>query len=199
MTYDVYAELLQLWQAFKTECINPFEKILEPYSHPILRLGSCQLFPADDCNARRVRSHHLCLYMKSLFRTAAYLSDSRLSRYDLHHAHLYFNHSEGILGLVFHAREYPAFDDNLFPFALGYCQKGSDLFLESECDMEQRTVLWIFGQENMVLLEAPARWPFGTIYESELGRAMADIYFFESRFGNKGECLNRGLHVVPFV
>lgn len=199
MTPQVYEQLTQLGQALRADCVNPLDTVLEPYSHVVLRLGTCQLFPADHCRPRRVRSYHLCVYFEALFRAAARMSNSRLSRYDLHHAHLYYNYSTHVLGMVFHAREYPAFDDPSFPFSLGYCQTGSDLCLASGDEMENRTVLWTFGDEHMVLIEAPDRWPFGTIYESEFGRAIADVYFFESRFGNKEECLNRGLHVVTFT
>lgn len=179
-------------------CVNPFESLLEQYSHPVLRLGSCQLFPSDECSAHRVRNHDVYCYFKALFQKAAYISGSRLSRYDLHHAHIFFNSARNSLGFLFHAREYPAYDVESFPFDLGFCQKASDLCLAEENEMDSRSVLWMYGEEHMALLDGPSRWPFGTIYESEFGCAIADVYFFASRFGRKEECLNRGLHIVVY-
>lgn len=192
-------QLMQLARELQAGYANPFASLLEPYSHIVYRVGACQLFPADDCKARRFRSYELAMYFVSLFETAAIMSESQLSRYDLHHAHMYFDSSRGILGLLFHTREYPSFDEHEFPFNLGYCQQMSTLAIESEKDMGCRTVLLTFGGNCLVLLDGPDRAPFGTIYESEFGRAVADIYYFESRFGSKDEGLNRGLHVVPYV
>jgi len=49
-----------------------------------------------------------------------------LSPYDLFHGHLVLKHEgvyAGRLMALFHIREYPKFDTNLFPFHLGHCQE----------------------------------------------------------------------------
>uniref|UniRef100_A0A804MTZ1 Uncharacterized protein n=1 Tax=Zea mays TaxID=4577 RepID=A0A804MTZ1_MAIZE len=45
-----------------------------------------------------------------------------LNRYDLFHGHLFLASETGRLGILFHAKEYPAFNKELFPYNLGYCQ-----------------------------------------------------------------------------
>lgn len=198
MTPFVAEELKHLREALMRDCVNSFDSLLDPYSHPVLKLGPCQLFPSDECRAYRVRNHEVYCYFKALFENAAYISGSRLSRYDLHHAHLFFNPTQNLLGMLFHAKEYPAYDVESFPFELGFCQRESDLCLADESEMECRSILWMCGEEHMALLDGPSRWPFGTIYESEFGHSIADIYFFASCFSGKEECLNRGLHIVVY-
>ena len=69
---------------------------------------------------------------------AAGLPPISLSRYDLHHAHLFLadpGEEEGCgggggggskrFGLLFHAKEYPLADADAFPADLGRCQRGS--------------------------------------------------------------------------
>ena len=67
-----------------------------------------------------------------------------LSRYDLFHAHIFFHAGE--LGLLFHAKEFPAMCPD-FPYSLGFCQDGSDLVYTSEA-MAWRNILWFKVQRS---------------------------------------------------
>lgn len=181
---------------------QPLASLLQSYSHPIFRIGPCQLFPSDDCSVYRVRN--VCCvgaFFIRLFEISAALGDAELNRFDLHHAHCVFNENyPGALALIFHLREYPRHCVEHFPFNLGYCQKGSTLELPNAEAMLVRTVLWVYGDRHLYLLRGE-REPFGTLYESEFGEQLADFFYFD---GNKsqrlrGETINRGLHVVPFA
>jgi hypothetical protein len=72
---------------------------------------------------------------------AAGLPPVRLSRWDLFHGHLFACHQRGALGVLFHCREYPAFDEAAFPYSLGFCQAGSELRYEAAAQ-DWRNVLW---------------------------------------------------------
>lgn len=177
---------------------DPFRDIVESYSHRVDLYGRCQLFPADDCAVHRISCYALTGFFISLFETAAELSGAALSRYDLFHGHVFFNRTEQILGVLFHAKEYPAFEEDIFPYELGFCQSGSNLFLNGGCEMERRSVLWVFGEEGMGLVESSDRLPFGTVYEGEFGEAIADLFYFESRFQWGRRRLNVGLHIAVY-
>ncbi|TVU37280.1 hypothetical protein EJB05_10586, partial [Eragrostis curvula] len=64
-----------------------------------------------------------------------------LSRFDLFHGHLFLASETGRLGILFHAKEYPAFDKELFPYSLGYCQAGSNVPYDDS--MNLRNILWL--------------------------------------------------------
>ncbi|XP_075523678.1 uncharacterized protein LOC142556218 [Primulina tabacum] len=64
-----------------------------------------------------------------------------LSRYDLFHGHLFLAADSGRLGILFHAREYPAYDKEVFPFNMGYCQVGSHVAYDDS--MNLRNILWL--------------------------------------------------------
>ncbi|WVZ67054.1 hypothetical protein U9M48_016193 [Paspalum notatum var. saurae] len=64
-----------------------------------------------------------------------------LSRYDLFHGHLFLASGTGRLGILFHAKEYPAFNKELFPYNLGYCQAGSNVQYDDSLNL--RNVLWL--------------------------------------------------------
>uniref|UniRef100_A0A804MTZ4 Uncharacterized protein n=2 Tax=Zea mays TaxID=4577 RepID=A0A804MTZ4_MAIZE len=64
-----------------------------------------------------------------------------LNRYDLFHGHLFLASETGRLGILFHAKEYPAFNKELFPYNLGYCQAGSNVPYDDS--MNLRNVLWL--------------------------------------------------------
>ena len=69
-------------------------------------------------------------------------SRHRLSRFDLFHAHAFADAASGTVGLLFHASEYPAFDAEAFPHALGYCQTDSACAFD-EAKHSRRNVLWV--------------------------------------------------------
>uniref|UniRef100_J3MP05 Uncharacterized protein n=2 Tax=Oryza brachyantha TaxID=4533 RepID=J3MP05_ORYBR len=64
-----------------------------------------------------------------------------LSRYDLFHGHLFLASRTGRLGILFHAKEYPAFDKELFPYNLGYCQAESNVAYDDSINL--RNILWL--------------------------------------------------------
>lgn len=65
----------------------------------------------------------------------------QLNRFDLFHAHLFIDYSYSDVGIIFHAREYPAFNKGTFPYILGYCQKGSTLVYDDD-QMALRNFVW---------------------------------------------------------
>ncbi|KAL3814671.1 hypothetical protein ACJIZ3_015939 [Penstemon smallii] len=64
-----------------------------------------------------------------------------LSRYDFFHGHLFIAKESGRLGILFHAKEYPAYDKEVFPFNMGYCQVGSNVAYDDS--MNLRNILWL--------------------------------------------------------
>ncbi len=64
-----------------------------------------------------------------------------LNRFDLFHAHLFYTKKTRSLGLLFHSKEYPAYDQQKFPINLGYCQQDSYLKYD-ETAMNLRNMLW---------------------------------------------------------
>ncbi|KAL9271218.1 hypothetical protein AKJ16_DCAP18244 [Drosera capensis] len=64
-----------------------------------------------------------------------------LNRYDLFHGHMFIAVESGRLGILFHAKEYPAYDKEAFPYNMGYCQVGSDVPYDNE--MNLRNILWL--------------------------------------------------------
>ena len=63
-----------------------------------------------------------------------------LNRFDLFHAHLFCTQNH-LLGMLFHAKEYPAFDKENFPINLGYCQQNSILEYNEQA-MNMRNLIW---------------------------------------------------------
>ncbi|XP_057792172.1 uncharacterized protein LOC131009006 [Salvia miltiorrhiza] len=64
-----------------------------------------------------------------------------LSRYDFFHGHLFLAKESGRVGILFHAKEYPAYDKELFPYNMGYCQVGSNVAYDDS--MNLRNILWL--------------------------------------------------------
>lgn len=154
-------------------------------------------FPSATCEARRPNDIGMVRFLSALFHAASEVCECTLSMHDLFHAHLF--HADGVPGLLFHAREYPTTSER-FPYYLGYCQHDSRLVVHP-IDMRLRNVIWLFGHDVVVLVDADARTPFGTIYESEFGRAVADVFYFDSgsRRCHPNRRINSGVYVVPFI
>ncbi|XP_021898976.1 uncharacterized protein LOC110815472 isoform X2 [Carica papaya] len=121
-----------------------------------------------------------------------------LNRYDFFHGHLFVSQETGRLGILFHAKEYPAYDDKVFPYNMGFCQKGSDVRYDDS--MNLRNILWLAplpGNSNkgwvapgvLVVLDArpggiiyrdiiPEYVRFArTIYEDDLGDVVVDVNY----------------------
>ncbi|KAL3516033.1 hypothetical protein ACH5RR_022935 [Cinchona calisaya] len=64
-----------------------------------------------------------------------------LNRFDLFHGHLFIAADSGRLGILFHAKEYPAYEKDTFPCNLGYCQMGSNVTYDDS--MNLRNILWL--------------------------------------------------------
>ncbi|XP_010938410.2 uncharacterized protein [Elaeis guineensis] len=121
-----------------------------------------------------------------------------LSRYDLFHGHLFLASESGRLGILFHAKEYPAYDKKSFPYNLGHCQTESDVVYDDS--MNLRNILWLAPLPSnatkawvapgvLVVLDAdpegiiykklvPEYVDFvRTIYEDDFGEVVADVNY----------------------
>jgi hypothetical protein len=166
-----------------------------------LRLGDCELFPRNE-DVYELTNVALIWLFRALFVTAATLCDASVDRFDLHHAHWWYNSSAGQFGLLWHAREYPVRNQCLFPHDLGYCQKGSNLHLQTDSDMLRRNVLWVAGTREMHLLnpvplvnEEHMRGVW-TVDETMFGRRIADVFYFGRE---RDFALQNSVFVVPFL
>ncbi|XP_062004192.1 uncharacterized protein LOC133721560 isoform X1 [Rosa rugosa] len=121
-----------------------------------------------------------------------------LNRYDLFHGHLFLALDTGRLGILFHAKEYPAYDKELFPYNMGFCQRGSNVTYDDS--MNLRNILWLAplpsnsakGWEAPGVLVVLNARPDGiiyrdlipeyvnfarTIYEDDLGEVAVDVNY----------------------
>ncbi|XP_058738544.1 uncharacterized protein LOC131610583 isoform X3 [Vicia villosa] len=108
-------------------------RLLDPTVIPVPSIeGSsknrCQLTRTP--YGRRFISEELNMYMQFLFdlivdRGPSVGFDVALSRFDLFHGHLFLTRDSGRLGILFHAREFPAYNKQVFPYNMGYCQIGT--------------------------------------------------------------------------
>ncbi|GLI69341.1 hypothetical protein VaNZ11_013927, partial [Volvox africanus] len=138
----------------------------------------CFLAPGD--TVQRFLDPSLESFLLSLFRC---IEDQRapmvtLGPYCLFHAHLFIASppAPGV-GLLFHACEYPAFDEDCFPYNLGYCQEGSPLRLMGQ-QLAQRNILWY--QDNLILLDLSQ----GSILRNLLWQETSQFYTLrEDDFG----------------
>ncbi|CAI0551163.1 unnamed protein product [Linum tenue] len=95
---------------------------------------------------RRFISQELNIYLEFLFelivsRAPEIGMNVLLNRYDFFHGHLFLATGTGRLGILFHAKEYPAYDKTAFPYNMGYCQKGSNVTYDES--MNTRNILWL--------------------------------------------------------
>lgn len=130
---------------------------LAPRRYPIPSWGSlahcrCQLASSPSGRRFRARPINACLGLifEQLPAAAALagLPPVQLSRWDLHHGHLFFEPGCGRLGLLLHAKEYPSWEAERFEVHLGHCQQcggdgdgGSPLRFD-EAAMDTRNYLW---------------------------------------------------------
>lgn len=132
----------------------------------------CQLTPDRTC--RRFRSDEINNFLVDLFLHIVQhpdLPDFALNRFDLFHAHLFVGNGTERLGLLFHAQEYPAYDQELFPLPLGFCQVNSTVEYH-ESKMQQRNILWWGGALHVLNVGSP-----GPLFESLLPEGLgAPVY-----------------------
>lgn len=149
---------------------------------------------------RRFVNEELNLYMAFLFETISSLASSAgfnvsLNRYDLFHGHLFLATNTGRLGILFHAKEYPAYNKETFPFHLGYCQTGS--FVAYDNSMNLRNILWLAPMPDCSNRKCSSQWlapgalvvldahPGGIIYEDLVGQWVQDVRtIYEDDFGD---------------
>ncbi|KAK7337745.1 hypothetical protein VNO77_18332 [Canavalia gladiata] len=154
---------------------------------------------------RRFISEELNLYLQFLFeliidRGPSVGLDVTLNRFDLFHGHLFLAVDSGRLGILFHAKEYPASDKQVFPYNLGFCQRGSNVKYDDS--MNLRNILWLAPLPGdsaeswvapgvLVVLDArpdgiiyrdliPDYVNFArTIYEDDLGDVAVDVNYLK--------------------
>ncbi|XP_027107760.1 uncharacterized protein [Coffea arabica] len=121
-----------------------------------------------------------------------------LNRYDFFHGHLFIAVDSGRLGILFHAKEYPAYEKEVFPYNMGYCQIGSNVTYDDS--MNLRNILWLAPLPSnstktwlapgvLVVLDAhpegiiyqdliPEYVKFArTLYEEDFGEVVVDVNY----------------------
>ncbi|KAK7284375.1 hypothetical protein RJT34_19120 [Clitoria ternatea] len=152
---------------------------------------------------RRFVCEELNLYLQFLFelivnRGPSVGLDVKLNRFDLFHGHLFLAVDSGRLGILFHAKEYPEYDKQVFPYNMGFCQRGSNVTYDDS--MNLRNILWLAplpGDSKdswvapgvLVVLDARADGIIyrdlipdyvkyaRTIYEDDLGDVAVDVNY----------------------
>ncbi|KAK1440460.1 hypothetical protein QVD17_06287 [Tagetes erecta] len=95
---------------------------------------------------RRFINEELNSYMEFLFKLIADRGPKvglnvSLNRFDFFHGHLFIAADGRVGNYRFHAKEYPAYDEEVFPYNMGYCQKGSNVTYDDS--MNLRNILWL--------------------------------------------------------
>lgn len=176
---------------------------LSPRRYPVPSYAAASLAPcrcqlAGGAVGRRFRARPLNLFLALLFDQVpaavvlAGLPPVHLNRWDLHHAHIFLAPSTGQLGLLLHAREFPAACAERFPVDLGHCQRGSPLEWD-DAGMDHRNLLWIHGTLACLDVSAPQLAPLlmpglevpRTVLEHDLGRPLADVFYLAQLRGRK--------------
>lgn len=158
---------------------------------------------------RRHKSRRAQEFLAMLFQLVSKCSEGKISlnRFDLFHGHVFVASATNTLGILFHAKEYPAYDDKTFPYDLGYCQQGSTLRYD-EAEASTRNVIWLAladdGTEASVLAYIDTSSPayrdiltvpeLHTTYEGDFGRVQGDIYYFDSLRNRR---VSERLFIVP--
>ncbi|XP_010043057.2 uncharacterized protein LOC104432286 isoform X2 [Eucalyptus grandis] len=129
--------------------VGAIHRALDPTPLPVpdvegSKENKCQLTRTP--YGRRFISEELNAYLKFLFeliesRGPAVGLNVTLSRYDFFHGHLFLANNTGRLGILFHAKEYPSCDKEVFPYYMGYCQTGSNVIYDDS--MNLRNILWL--------------------------------------------------------
>lgn len=127
-----------------------------------------------------------------------------LNRFDFFHGHLFIAKGSGRLGILFHAKEYPAYKKDVFPYNMGYCQIGTNVVYDDT--MNLRNILWLAPLPSnatrtwvapgvLVVLDAhpggiiyedliPEYVNYArTIYEDDFGEVVVDVNYLN--VGNK--------------
>ncbi|ORZ39250.1 hypothetical protein BCR44DRAFT_1427518 [Catenaria anguillulae PL171] len=116
------------------------------------KFGRCSLATSDPSTP--LASRTLSKYFEDVFRTIGNTRRTGISlnRFDLFHAHMMVrrpcNQAQfkdvTTVALVFHSKEYPAVDETVFPYPLGFCQTGSNVTYTEQV-MAKRNVVWLLS------------------------------------------------------
>ncbi|CAJ1960806.1 unnamed protein product [Sphenostylis stenocarpa] len=194
---------------------DAINRLLDPTINPV---PDCEGSKEERCEltrtpyGRRFICEELNLYLQFLFeliidRGPSVGLDVTLNRFDLFHGHLFLAVDSGRLGILFHAKEYPAYDKQVFPYNMGFCQRGSNVTYDDS--MNLRNILWLAPMPGdsdeswvapgvLVVLDAcpdgiiyrdliPDYVNFArTIYEDDLGNVAVDVNYLNvgSETGN---------------
>ncbi|XP_042516667.1 uncharacterized protein LOC122090958 [Macadamia integrifolia] len=155
------------------------QRILDPTPLPVPDVeGStkeqCELTRTP--YGRRFINEELNSYLAFLFEVIVARGPSvgltvSLNRYDFFHGHVFVAADSGRLGILFHAKEYPAYEKEVFPYTMGFCQIGSNVRYDDS--MNLRNILWLAPLPSnsakawlapgvLVVLDA---YPGGVVYE----------------------------------
>ena len=124
-------------------------RTLDPTMIPVPDVEGCEEFRCELIRTpygRRFINEELKSYFKFLFELIVARGPDvglnvSLSRYDFFHGHLFLARETGRLGILFHAKEYPAYEKESFPYNMGYCQIGSNVAFDDS--MNFRNILWL--------------------------------------------------------
>ncbi|KDP23477.1 hypothetical protein JCGZ_23310 [Jatropha curcas] len=186
--------------------VDAIHRALDPTVLPVPDVEGCKRVKCELTRTpygRRFISEELNLYLKFLFEMIAARGPSiglnvSLNRYDFFHGHLFIAADTGRLGILFHAKEYPAYDKHTFPFNMGYCQIDSSVTYDDS--MNLRNILWLapFPSNSSRAWKSPGvlvvldAHPGGiiyrdlipeyvrfvrTIYEDDLGDVAVDVNY----------------------
>ena len=175
-------------------------RLLHALGKPRLRIPDVEGAAAARCQlcrsttGSRFRNNTLQRHFASVFAAVAAHAPAaglptELKRFDLFHGHFFT--ALGCVGLLMHAREYPALGPG-FDVNLGFCQAGSSL--EWNASLQAlRNVLYVIPARKdlatrLVVLDtakgsalhellAPGVRSLHTLYESDLGTALADVNY----------------------
>ena len=175
-------------------------RLLHALGKPRLRVPDVEGAAAARCQlcrsttGSRFRHRALQRHFASVFAAVAAHAPAvglpvELSRYDLFHGHVFV--AQGCVGLLMHAREYPALGPG-FDVNLGLCQAGSSLAWDAKLQA-LRNVLYVVPARrdlstSLAVLDtaegtalhdllAPGVRSLHTLYESDLGPALADVNY----------------------
>ncbi|KAK6334225.1 hypothetical protein TWF730_003440 [Orbilia blumenaviensis] len=166
------------------------------FLYPVFERKRCQLGKDTDRVVPFYTSNALGAYFENIFHMIPAWTNNEisLSRFDLFHGHLFANPITKAVGVVFHSKEYPAQNDDTFPFNLGFCQINSDTVF-SERTMRKRNLIWVIDAAdrtslwwidmaiqtgNSAIDSILGGEPFYTLYESNFGHVIADFYFLKN-------------------
>lgn len=165
-------------------------------------LRQCSL--SHESTGRRLRCRNSQKFVADLFKTVESESWATLNRFDLFHAHVFTTceRDSPRVGILFHAKEYPAYDEHEFSVNLGRCQVGSSLKFQEE-EFQSRNILWLTLDkatsllallDTSVLKDLLVVPELHTTYEGDFGKVEGDIYYFDSLHNRK---ISERLFVIP--